>query len=244
MKLAIIGYGNMGKEIERLALERQATITRIFTSAENPGGIALTRASLEDAEVCIDFSAPTAVRANIDAVAATGKNMVVGTTGWYNGLQEVRKLVEARGIGLVYSPNFSLGMNLFYHVVASAARSVDSLEMYDVAVSEIHHRGKSDSPSGTALALGQIIMQNLHRKREIMHKTPDRALRPEELHISSTRVGNATGTHSVLFDSEADSIELTHVAKNRSGFALGALVAAEWLRGKKGIFTMKDVLGR
>lgn len=242
MNIGIIGYGKMGNEIERIAALRKITVKKVFTDENNMDGLGLTKQSLRDIDVCIDFTAPTAVIGNIEAVAACGKNIVVGTTGWYDKLDEVKKLVRAQKIGLLYSPNFSLGMNIFYQVLSSAAHVFEKFDFYDVAISETHHHGKADSPSGTALALGQIVLQHIRRKKEMVHETVHKTIKPEQLHVTSTRVGNVVGIHRVLFDSEGDSIELMHTAKNRSGFALGALIAAEWLRGKKGVFMMKDVL--
>jgi len=242
MNIALIGYGKMGKEIERIASERGVTVKGVFTSSNNPGGTGLTKQTLKDVDVCIDFSSPRAVADNIEAVVEAGKNIVIGTTGWYDKLKEVEKLVKAKKIGLLYSANFSLGMNIFYQILASAVRHFNKFDFYDAAIHEMHHRGKTDSPSGTALALGQIILQHLHSKKEMLHETTHKQMKPEQLHMTSTRVGHVVGTHRALFDSEADSIELVHTAKNRNGFALGALIAAEWLRGKKGMFTMKDVL--
>lgn len=242
MNIALIGYGRMGKEIELIAASRNVNIKQIFTLENNLQGIGLTRRSLKNVDVCIDFSSPTAVVDNIEAVANCGKNIVVGTTGWYDKLEEVKQLAKTKKIGLLYSSNFSIGMNIFYQIVTSAAHLVDKFDCYDAAVSEIHHKGKADSPSGTALTLGQILLQHLHRKKEVLHDTPHETLKPEQLHITSTRLGHVVGTHRVMFDSQADCIELVHTAKSRSGFALGAVLAAEWLKGKKGFFTMKDVL--
>jgi 4-hydroxy-tetrahydrodipicolinate reductase len=242
MNIALIGYGRMGKEIERLAPERKITIKQIFTDENNISGIGLTAQTLKDVDVCIDFSTPTAVVDNIEAVASCGKNIVVGTTGWYDKLDEIHELVKEKKIGLLYSPNLSLGMNIFSQVLTSAAHLFDKFDQYDVAVNETHHKGKADSPSGTALNLAQIIIQHLRRKKEILHETAHKQIKREQLHVTSIRVGHIVGTHEVIFDSEADSIELIHTAKNRQGFALGALVAAEWLKGKKGVYTMKDVL--
>ena len=242
MNIAIIGYGKMGKEIERVAAERNAAVKKIFNDTDNMGGSGLTKQSLKDVDVCIEFTTPTAVLDNIEAVANCGKNIVVGTTGWYDNLDEVKKLVQVKKIGLLYSPNFSLGMNIFFQILSSTAHVFEKFNLYDVAISETHHHGKADSPSGTALALGQIVLQHLRWKKEMVHDPPHKALKPEQIHISSVRVGNVVGNHRVIFDSEADTIELVHSAKNRTGFALGALIAAEWLRGKKGIFMMKDVL--
>jgi 4-hydroxy-tetrahydrodipicolinate reductase len=241
MNIALIGYGKMGKEIEAVAASRNILISKIIDERENAGGSAITAAALKDVDVCIEFSSPASAVMNIEAAAAAGKNIVVGTTGWYDRLDSVKKIVAEKKIGLLYSPNFSLGMNIFNQILASASHWIDQFDMYDIALSEIHHRNKVDSPSGTALALGQIILQHVRRKTEMMHESPHRKMKPGEIHVTSTRVGNVVGTHRVLFDSDADSIELVHNAKNRQGFALGALIAAEWLKGKKGVFTMKDV---
>ncbi|HEV8538927.1 MAG TPA: 4-hydroxy-tetrahydrodipicolinate reductase [Bacteroidota bacterium] len=242
MTVALIGYGKMGREIERVASERNLSLRTIFTSRNNPQGTGLTKQALHGVDVCIDFSTPVAVLTNIEAIAACGKNVVVGTTGWYDKLEEVKKLVKAKKIGMLYSPNFSLGMNIFSQVLTSALRYIDKFDVYDAAIQETHHAGKADSPSGTAIALGEIILQHLRCKKELLYETAHRAIKPRQLHVTSTRIGHAVGEHRVRFDSEADSIELVHTARNRAGFALGALIAAEWLKGKKGVFTMKDVL--
>jgi 4-hydroxy-tetrahydrodipicolinate reductase len=242
VNIALIGYGKMGKELERIAGERKIAVKRIFTDKENANGKALTKASLKDVDVCIDFSSPEAAPANIRAAAECGKNIVVGTTGWYDRMKELETLIREKKTGLLYSPNFSLGMNVFFHLVTAACKHLDKFEEYDVAIAETHHRGKADSPSGTALSLGQAVLRDYHRKKELLLETSHKQIRKDQLHVSSTRVGTVVGRHSVLFDSEADSIEVIHTAKNRSGFALGALVAAEWLKGKKGWYTMKDVI--
>lgn len=242
MTIALIGYGKMGKEVEAAAQERNITIGRIFKEEENAGGLAITPESLKHIDVCIDFSSPASVLDNIRAVAASGHSMVVGTTGWYDRLDEVRTLVKERKIGFLYAANFSLGVNVFSQIVMDAARLFDRHPEYDVAVTEQHHRGKVDSPSGTALSLASLVMQTFRRKSEILAGQAHGAIKRHQLHVSSTRVGHATGTHTVIFDSEADTIELTHTARSRRGFALGALVAAEWLKGKKGFYTMRDVI--
>jgi 4-hydroxy-tetrahydrodipicolinate reductase len=168
--------------------------------------------------------------------------MVIGTTGWYDKISEVEKIVKTNKIGFLYSPNFSLGMNIFYQILSSATNIFEKFDCYDPAIQETHHRGKTDSPSGTALTLAQVLIGNIRRKRSMFQETAHKQLKSEELHITSTRVGNVVGKHAVIFDSEADTIELVHTAKNRAGFAMGALIAAEFLKGKKGIYTMKDVI--
>ncbi len=243
MNIALIGHGKMGREIERICSERKnVSITKIFTEQNNLRGMALTAQALKEVDVCIDFSTPASVVNHVEAVVECGKNIVVGTTGWYSELPKVKKLVQKAKTGLVYSPNFSLGMNIFFQMLASAARYFDRYDMYDVAIHETHHNAKADSPSGTALALGEIILQHIRSKKEMIIETAHKPLKPSDLHITSTRIGNIVGTHRVMFDSPGDTIELTHTAKDRSGFALGALVAAEWLKDRKGVFTMKDVL--
>jgi 4-hydroxy-tetrahydrodipicolinate reductase len=241
MNLALIGYGRMGHEVERIAHEHGMKVVRTFDS-ENIRSLRLNAETLGDVDVCIDFSTPRVVLENIDAVVRAGRSMVVGTTGWYDHLESVRKLVEQHNTGLVYSPNFSLGMNLFMHIVSDGARLLDRYPEYDVAISETHHATKADSPSGTALVIGSLVVQAMRRKQELITGQPHDAIAPNQVHISSLRVGHVQGKHSVVFDSETDSIELVHSAKNRSGFARGALVAAEWINGKRGVFTMRDVI--
>jgi 4-hydroxy-tetrahydrodipicolinate reductase len=242
MKIAIIGNGKMGAEVERVARAKGIDVARVFTEEENQGGRALTAQSLQGIDVCVEFTLPASAVKNIEAVAKAGKPVVVGTTGWYDRLDEVRRTVEARGTGLVYAPNFSIGVNLLGHLLHCAAHLFDKYEMYDVAIHETHHRGKADSPSGTALHLSQLILKNVRRKTEILSGNPDGPARPGQLQVSSSRVGHVVGEHAVVFDSEADTLEFIHRAKNRSGFAHGALIAAAWVRGRKGVFTMDDVL--
>ncbi len=242
MNIAIIGYGKMGKAIEEVALEKGTTVKKIFTEEENYNSLALTKKNLKNIDVCIDFTTPSVVFDNIEAVAKAGNNIVVGTTGWFNKLEDVKKIVKKNNIGLLYSPNFSLGINIFYRIINTASNIFNNFDEYDMMVSEIHHKHKTDSPSGTALVLGQIITQNVKRKKEILQETAHSKMKSDQLHITSARVGSCVGQHTVLFDSDFDCIELTHTAKSRRGFALGALLAAEWLSGKKGVFTMKDVM--
>ena len=242
MNLALIGYGKMGKEVELVAKEKGEKIIKIFTRENNMACLGLTKDSLSGVDVCIDFSTPAVVFDNIVAVANCGKNIVVGTTGWYDKLDQVKKLVKEKKIGFLYASNFSLGVNLFSQIVMDAAHMFDKYSDYDISLTEIHHRGKADSPSGTALSLGSVILQTMKRKSELLHETSHGRIKPHELHVTSTRVGHFAGKHTVMFDSEFDTIELVHTAKHRRGYALGAIVAAEWLKGKKGFYTMRDVI--
>ncbi len=238
MKLGLIGYGKMGQEVERLAGQKGHQIAKIFTE-EQP--ITAAR-DLTGIEMLIDFSVPGAVPQNIEVAAQAKINLIEGTTGWYADLDKIKKLVQDSQIGFLYAPNFSLGVNLFLRLVGFAGELFNRFADYDLWVHEVHHNQKLDSPSGTALALGELLLQKIERKQELLTERPTAKIAPQQLQISSTRVGYVPGTHIVGFDSFADSIELTHRARNRAGFALGALAAAEWLMHKKGFFTMDDFL--
>jgi 4-hydroxy-tetrahydrodipicolinate reductase len=232
----------MGKEVELVAKEKGEKIAKVFTSKNNMASLGLTREALAAVDVCVDFSTPAVVVENIAAVAACGKNMLVGTTGWYDKLDQVKKLVKEKHIGFLYASNFSLGVNLFSQIVMDAAHLFDRYSDYDVAIHEIHHTGKTDSPSGTALSLGSLILQTMKRKSEILHETSHGQIKSHQLHVTSTRAGHVAGRHAVIFDSEYDTIELVHTSKSRRAYALGVIVAAEWLKGKRGFYTMRDVI--
>lgn len=238
MRIGLIGYGKMGRELERLAQQRQHAITRVFTR-QNPVWDA---EDLSQIDVLIDFSKAEAVRRNIETAARAKVNVVEGTTGWYHALEEIAQLVQTSQIGVIYAPNFSLGVQLFFMIVEHAGKLFDHFPDYDLFVHEIHHNQKADSPSGTALQLGNILLKTIRRKRELVTDCVASKIEAFQLHISSTRVGSVPGTHIVGFDSIADTIELTHSARSRAGFALGALIAAEWIIGKQGLFTMDDLL--
>ena len=234
MRIALIGYGKMGHEIEAAAVSQGETIAKTFDIG-NPVDVA----SLADVDVCIEFSTPQTVLQNIRVALEARKDIVVGTTGWYDHVPEIRKLVKDSG--LLYSPNFSIGVNIAFRLAKAAAELMNNASQYDPYIQEVHHRQKVDSPSGTALKFAEILLAGIHRKTKIQTQALDRRIDPEELHVSSTRVGTFAGTHTVGFDSDADLIEITHTAKSRRGFALGAVRAAQWLKGRKGVFTMDDV---
>ena len=234
MRIALIGYGKMGHEIEAIAREQGETIVRTF-DIDSPA----SAAKLADVDMCIEFSTPQTVLDNIRIAVDAGKDIVVGTTGWYHRLPEIRGWVTDSG--LLYSPNFSIGVNLTFRIAAAAAELMQNSPEYDPYVHEVHHRQKADSPSGTALRLAEILLKHVQRKSQLATGPVQGRIDPEALHVSSTRAGTFAGTHTVGFDSEADTIEITHTAKTRRGFAMGAVRAARWLRGRKGIFTMDDV---
>lgn len=243
MEIAIIGYGRMGREIERLAPQRGINVRSIIDPvAQGAQFKEITPEALQGVDVAIEFTSPEAALANIEKVAGLGVNMVVGTTGWYESLDRVRGIVEKAQIGFIYAPNFAIGVNVFYEIVACAAKLFDKLEDYDIYCHETHHSGKADSPSGTAKKLGEILLANLKRKETAVYDCLHRKRGPGELHVSSTRGGRVPGTHEVVFDSEFDSVELVHRGRSRGALAAGALQAAQWIKDKKGFFGFSDFL--
>jgi len=200
--------------------------------------------SLKDADVVIEFSVPPVAPVNLLFLVNEKIPVVTGTTGWYDKLPEISKAVVSAGSSLLWSSNFSLGVNLFYRIACCAAKLIDPFKEYDVAGFEAHHNNKADSPSGTAKTLVDLVLGQMTRKKRAVYQTLERKPDADELHFASLRVGSTPGTHSLVFDSNADTIEITHTARNRDGFASGAVLAAEWLIAEKrsGIFTMDDVL--
>ena len=227
MNLALIGYGKMGRMIEQLAVARGHRVVFRVDVEGNDQGQALTPESLQGVDVAFDFTVPDAVVPNVDRITALGVSVVVGTTGWMHHLGEVRRLVEERRVGLVYSSNYSIGVNVFFRLMEVAASQFQNYSDYDPWIYEMHHRAKVDAPSGTALKLQQIL-QKAYSGREIS--------------TASNRAGAVPGIHTVGFDSEADTLTFTHTARSRSGFASGALHAAEWVLGKKGVYEFSEVL--
>jgi 4-hydroxy-tetrahydrodipicolinate reductase len=239
----------MGREVEKVLRDRGHSVA-VRVDPVQPGADVktLTAENLHGADTAIEFTHADAVIPDATACAKLGLQVVCGTTGWYARLDELKKIVEGAGIGYLYGSNFSIGAHLFFAVVAAAAELANPCSEYDIMGWEIHHRRKKDSPSGTALALAKIIAARHVRKKKIVTERLDRAPAEDELHFASVRGGEVPGTHTVLLDSAFDSIELTHRARNRGGFALGAVRAAEWLAGKKGVFEVndfvKDMFGR
>jgi len=237
MNIALIGYGKMGKEIDRIAGEYDAKVSLRIDIDAPP----LSEHDFSNIDAAVHFAIPSTVIQQVDELGALGTNVVIGTTGWYGEMEKVRAIAAKRSIGILYASNFSLGVNAFFHLVKRAGGLFNSFPEYDAFIHEIHHRDKIDAPSGTALTLGNILLKEMKRKTELLTKMPEEKIKPEQLQVSSARGGSVVGTHSVVFDSPSDYLELTHSAKNRSGFARGALLAAEWIRGKQGFFTMDDL---
>ena len=243
MNIAIVGYGKMGKLIKQLARSRgHSADTTIDPTEEKASHLEITEDSVKNSDLAIEFTRPDAAVNNIKKLAKLGKNVVVGTTGWYDRMAEVKDYVESSGTGLIYGPNFSVGINAFLKIVEEASKLINKVPEYDAFGYELHHNKKSDSPSGTAKAIAETMLDRINRKKIINYDKIDGKIKPEELHYASVRAGSTPGTHIAAFDSEADTIELKHTARNRSGFAIGALIAAEWINGKKGFFEMNDMM--
>lgn len=243
MNISIIGHGQMGQLIEKCALDRNHTIASIVDPfSKRATHTKISEKALEGADVCICFTQPDVALDNIKDVCASKKNLVMGTTGWLEQMPDVQKMVKEAGTGMVYSSNFSIGVNLFFKILEAAGTVMNQFDVYDVLSWEAHHKKKKDSPSGTALTIANILLENIDRKDTIFEDKLDRSIEPNELHCASVRGGHIPGTHSVLFDSEFDTIELKHTARNRLGFATGAVLAAEWIVNEKGVFTEGDMM--
>lgn len=270
MKLALLGFGGMGKVVHRIALERGHEVPVIIDQhEEEANSCCLSADILKGIDVVIDFSSAAAVIDNLKICQKAGVNLVVGTTGWYDKMEDVKGIVgvadkeneekekwkntsDWKGgsekkenqskVGFLWSSNFSIGVNLYFKMVEVAAKLVDKFDEYDVWGHEIHHCNKVDSPSGTARTLEQILLANIGRKTVVVEDRLNRKREPHEIHFSSVRGGLVNFGHTIGFDSAADRITITHEARCRDGYALGAVKAAEWLVGKKGFFGMEDFL--
>ncbi|HET8666728.1 MAG TPA: dihydrodipicolinate reductase C-terminal domain-containing protein [Terriglobales bacterium] len=222
MNLLVLGKGKTGSLVAEIAEQRGHQVT-VAGSVENAGGAALSPEKLRGIDVVVDFTSPKAVIANIEACTRARKNMVVGTTGWYQDLAAVRQLVEQSAIGFLYGSNFSIGVNLFFDIARTAATALN--RGYQGKIAETHHIHKKDAPSGTAVMLRNIMQQDSAQKLE----------------IDSIREGDLVGTHTIVLESSEDSITLTHAARSRRGFAAGAIRAAEWIANKQGFYDFRDV---
>ena len=242
MKIVILGYGKMGQLIEKFALKRGHEIALIVDAHNRE---ALTADDLANADIAIDFSTPDAALENISLCFEADLPLVVGTTGWYEHLQEVKETCLEANQALLYGSNFSIGVNIFFHINRLLAKAVNPYQQYDVQVEEIHHIHKLDAPSGTAITIAEGIIENNDVKKnwvnQVVGSEEEIVNKPNELLIESLRIEEVPGTHTVLYSSEVDQIEFKHTAHNRDGFALGAVVAAEWLYGKKGFYQVTEI---
>jgi len=227
MKIGLIGYGKMGRMIEGVAGRHGLEVSERFEDVRPLRPDESTRRVLKDVSVLIDFSVPEAVLENIQACADLSVNLVEGTTGWHQRIDEVQKIVEESGIGMVYASNFSLGVNLFYRIVARAGEIFKPFDSYDPFIEESHHKFKKDAPSGTGLVLKKMLEEHYGEQ-----KVP----------VTSVRAGYIPGIHAVSFDSAVDTVRFEHTVRSREGFAEGAILAAKWVVGRKGFYEFGDVL--
>jgi 4-hydroxy-tetrahydrodipicolinate reductase len=226
-KLALIGLGKMGRVLEALAPERGWDVVARIGAPSNPGGAGVTRSTLNGADAAIEFTVPNAAATNVRAAVSAGCPIVVGTTGWHNDLPALSTWVRQQHGALLTAANFSLGVNAFEQIVALASRLLGAAGGFDAHLVETHHAAKKDAPSGTAVTLGRAASAAWQR----------------EIPITSIRTGSVPGTHELIFDAPFETVQLAHTARDRRVFAEGALVAAAWLIGREGVFTMRDVLG-
>jgi 4-hydroxy-tetrahydrodipicolinate reductase len=238
MKIALIGYGRMNRAIETIAVERGHTISQRVTSTP-----ALAAADLHDIDVAIEFSTAQSAVANLIVLAERGVRTIAGATGFpTDALTAIRPIVEQSRGALLWSPNFSIGVHLFWQLVEHATRLANAFPEYDVFVHETHHRMKVDAPSGTAIQTAEMVVAASNHKRTVVTGNAARPLESSELHVSSSRGGSSPGEHTVTFDSLDDTIRLQHTARSRGAFARGAVQGAEWLADKVGYFTMDDFI--
>ncbi|MDX1829123.1 MAG: 4-hydroxy-tetrahydrodipicolinate reductase [Lutibacter sp.] len=231
MKIALLGYGKMGKTIEKIALERgHEIVLKVDKNSSNY--------DLDKVDVAIDFSVPTAAFNNIKKCIENNVAIVSGTTGWLKKYDEIVDFCKQKNGAFIYASNFSLGVNIFFELNKNLAKMMQNLNQYNISLEEIHHTKKLDAPSGTAITLAEDIIKNTSKQSWALDVTTN----PNEIPIIAKRIPDVPGTHTVSYQSNVDTIEIKHTAHSREGFALGALVAAEWLFNKKGVFTMKDVL--
>lgn len=247
MKIGIVGYGRMGRMIRNVALETGNEVVAVIDPVAKEPEVTsseLTLEALQDCQAVIDFSVPSCAVEHILLYARTRIPAVIGTTGWYGQLEEVQALVkDFSDCAIVWSGNFSIGVHLFFEVVRHAAGLFSRFDDYDVLAHEIHHAGKADSPSGTAKMLGDILLRQMPGKAAVETARLDRKRLDSEIHVSSSRGGYFPGTHEVYFDSPVDTIEISHVARSREGFARGAVRAAAWVSdGRKGFFSLDDMM--
>ncbi|MEY4098383.1 MAG: hypothetical protein RL170_1227 [Bacteroidota bacterium] len=237
MKIALIGYGKMGKAIEEIALSKGHEIV-LKIGASNTSDF--TKENIQKADVAIEFTGPHTAFENIRKCIQWAVPVVCGSTGWLDHFEKAKKLCEEEKGCLLYASNFSIGVNLFFEINKQVAALMEPYENYDVSMTETHHTEKKDAPSGTAISLAEQILAQIGRKKKWINEASREA---SDLIIRSERIDPAPGTHTISYDSAIDSIEITHTAHTRKGFASGALLAAEFANQKIGIFTMKDVLG-
>lgn len=241
LKIGLIGYGKMGQILHKLSkafdLEVKAIIDPFHEEAT---GRDITKENLKECDVCIDFTTPKVVLDNIDKLVELKMPLVVGTTGWYDALETVKEKVEEKDSVLIFGSNYSIGVNIFFKMIDYGTKLVNQVNGYDVAGFESHHRMKKDIPSGTGETIADIILNNYDGKDKVVYQPGNRRVDENELHFTSMRCGNINGLHEVFFDSKEDQISIKHEARSREGFAKGALMAAKYIEGKKGMYNFVE----
>ncbi len=250
MNIALLGYGKMGKAIEEIAIERGHIITATIDSQND---WIQKKERLLKADVAIDFSTPASIISNINNCIEYNLPLVVGTTGWHDSVKDIKSIIEDKNQAFIWASNFSIGVNIFFKVNKELAKLMNKYDDYQVSVNEVHHTGKLDAPSGTAISIAKELIDNLDRKtrweldEDSDFENPINKIDNSEkennpiIKIQAERIDPVPGTHTTVFESDIDSIEITHTAKNRKGFATGAVIAAEWLKDKKGFYEFKEV---
>ncbi len=242
MKIALLGYGKMGKIIEEIAISRGHSIVLRVNSSNSA---TFSDSKLKQADVAIEFSRPDSVMQNISRCITAGVPIVVGTTGWYANLENVKNQVQSVNGALFHASNFSLGVNLFFKMNEQLAELMKPFPEYEPSIEEIHHIHKLDAPSGTGITLADGLLSHLGRKKnwKLYNEKGPESANDTDLPLIAIRTGEVPGTHTVTYTSSIDKISMTHEAFNRKGFATGSVVAAEWIKSRKGVFTMRDLLG-
>jgi len=240
MNIMVTGFGRMGKEVEQILIQRGHTVACRIDKGGAGDYTKVTSSLLSNVDAVIEFALPAGMEENISLYCEAKVPVVIGTTGWDDKKDLIKSIVDKKDGSLIHGTNFSIGAHIFFDLVSRAASIINSTPDYDIMMLEYHHNKKKDSPSGTALTAANKILANNKIKDTIWSDKLDREIKQNELHVASVRGGNIPGIHTVTLDSFADSIEIKHTARNRSGFALGAVMAAEWLVGKEGFFTVED----
>lgn len=241
MKIALFGYGKMGKEIEKMAIERGHSISLIV---DEHNRLEITKENLENSDVIIDFTVPEAVKENVFLAFKSKIPIVVGTTGWIHQIEEINEASKKYNGALIHASNFSLGVNMFFEINERLAQLMNSQEQYEISVEETHHIEKKDAPSGTSISIAEAIIKFVKRKNSWKEYEKGISVRSQqsEIPVFYSREKDVVGKHAVTYKSAIDQIEIKHEAFNRKGFALGAIIASEWIIGKKGIFSIKDLM--
>ncbi len=247
--ITLLGYGKMGKTIETMAKKRGHTIVSIIDHHVEEGKKEetnyykeLSEKSLNGTDVVIDFTKPSEALKNIEFVSKQKKNIVVGTTGWYDHLNQVENTIKENNNGLIWSGNFSIGVNAFFRIIKESSKIFNKIPNYDILGLELHHNKKADSPSGTAKMISKIIVDNINMKKNVVYEELNRKINEDEFHFASVRGGSIPGTHQIIFDSSEDTIKLEHTARGREGFAFGSVLAAEFIFEKKGFYGIDDLM--